>query len=327
MATFATDETGEFILSIVIMTVIIFISALIAFTVMKAGPDSICLFNSQVADLITWDSSLIETKTNKNYLCNQWKETKIIDADVIQCEAFIDYDLTECPHLDGVCDSVNVRDVSGGCIDKSMVSEGFTDREEFLLQYCEYQSFCSKYKNSEKYPQKAKLVTERYVAQELGRYAERCVYMSNENDKFVVPCFSLSVKGFDYRIRRDFTIETLKYTESTYAKSEVAYVDPTYFRFGHVSDNIDGSECMEFNSDSKLIGLSGAVVNPQTVVHEAEAAAYFDTSKDIKMVWLPDDMVTGGATRGHYLGIMDYTSGCKVTVEQVLRMDDHFKDA
>jgi hypothetical protein len=325
MATFATEETGELILSIFIVAVLIFIGAVIAFTFMRAGPDGICRFNVQATELFTWDAKLVETKTSLNFLCNQWKDQEVIDVNFVECGAFIDYDISECPYLNDVCDSVNVRDVSGGCIDQAMLSEGFTDKEEFILQYCEYAAFCNKYVDSEKYPEQARLVTQRYVAQQFGRYAERCIYMSNKNDKFVVPCFSISVEGWFHRVDKNMMNDILKYTESAYAESETASFDEKYYRFGTVDMEEDG-RCKDVMG-SYLLGPSGVAKSAYSIVHKydmAEISLY--NSQDIKMVWIPSELTLATGKEDHYLGIVSYVPECKVQVEEVLQMGDHFKD-
>jgi hypothetical protein len=336
-ASFATDETGESIFSVLVMMALLLVGGMIAFTAMRAGPDNLCLFNSQASELFGWDWRPVDTKTTVNYLCNQWKQVEIIDTEFAKCDAFIDYDISECPYFNDLCDSPNFRDVSGGCIDQAMVTEKATNKAEFITQQCEYFTFCTKYLDSEDEPEKANLVSARFVAQQIGRYAERCVYMSNENDEFIVPCFSIEIDNFapnwknrytakledDHIISREFIKRVLQYTESAYSKGDVAHVKDEYYQFGNMKDRGgDSPGCYDIYGEQAIGGARA----DSLVYHDSdESIDRIYAAKSIKIIWIPHE--EGVYDDGHHLGIISHETGCEGAVQRKFGMEGHLADA
>jgi hypothetical protein len=337
---FPVDEAGDLIISIPTAVTMIAIGFAFTLLVIYGTPDNLCLLNSQAAELFGWDTNLVDGAARINFLCNQWKDTKVIDIDLFRCDAFIDYDVATCPYLNDHCNDVQFRDLGGGCMERRVKAEGFANdkegKEAFLLEFCEYESFCAEYLGEEAdYPEKAKLAEKRYVAQQVGIYAERCVYMSAKNNEFIVPCFSLEVEGYGGDINKDFIINVSKYSESSYTKSETAEIPEKYYRFAQVYD--DGEVESEADTNSGASSESykmcryehndeGIRGEASDVYHKKEAYFFVDTSDDIKIVWIPDDDWGDDREDGQFLGIVSYESSCKDEVEGFLEMDSKFRD-
>jgi hypothetical protein len=143
------------------------------------------------------------------------KDLKIIDAEDISCERFVNFgvddgfDLLDCPEIidkgKDYCDPISIA-----CL--------MQHKDEFNSA-CQYRTNCDV--ESEEWKTN-------YVAQQIGILIERCLDITDESTKRSVTCFEFEYTGADSRMSLDTVKEVARYSESYYTLQEIIQLDQGY---------------------------------------------------------------------------------------------------